>query len=104
MHDGKIFPRFNVKVKATWAESFEIWPHARSIGQERIGETNGSFDIMSPQYLLRTERAEFMISSQGLSHVTLNLGFLPESAKCRVHILEHGLSNADETWYVARGQ
>ena len=40
---------------------------------------------------------EFPISSQGLGHVKLNLGYLAKSAKCRVYALEHGLSNADKT-------
>ena len=40
---------------------------------------------------------EFLISSQGLGHVTPNLGYLTKLSKCRVHFLEHGMSNGDET-------
>ena len=47
---------------------------------------------------------EFSISTQGLGHVTPNLGYLAKYAKCRVHFLGHGMSNDNGTWYMGRSR
>ena len=60
---------------------------------------------MSPWDLLQgVTESNFLISSQGLGHVTPNLGYLAKSAKCRVYCLGHKKSNTDETWCMGRSR
>ena len=78
-------------------------PPAESTGSDSVKRANGRFHIMSSWDTLEVTEPEFLISSHGLGDVIRNLGILTKSAKCRVHFLGPGMSNADET-YVGRGR
>ena len=65
-----IFPTVKVEINVTGSESCQLWPHARSIGSDR--EANGGFHIITRDPLQGITEPEFLISSQGLGHVTPN--------------------------------
>jgi hypothetical protein len=87
------------------SESLEI-DHFQNLSPPRgLTESIGGLDIMSLWDILQSvTEPEFSISSQGLRHVTPNLGYLAKTTKFKVYFLEHGLRYFDETWYMDRSQ
>ena len=78
------FPRFKVKVKVTGESKFVKYGLTPNLQVPTWSmEASGVFDTMSPRDRPQdVTKAVSSNSSQGLGHVTPNLGYLAKSAKC----------------------
>ena len=80
MYDG-IFPYSRSRSQVSG--SCQIWPHARSIGSDRVNGSEWKFPYRGcmgpcPVY----NGAAVLISSHGLGHVAPNLEYSTKSVKC----------------------
>ena len=92
-----------LKVKVTGSYSCEIWLHAKSMGSDTVNGSEWNFwyyEFTLP--LQEVTEPESFISSQDQVTWEPNLDYLPNHQN-EVYFLGHGLSNADETWFVGRG-